>query len=41
MAATVVVLSGAMFLVPELLVLGSGVVWFVVATPLLLRFHGW
>lgn len=35
--ATVVVLSGTASLLPELLVLGGGVVWSLVASPLLLR----
>jgi len=35
--ATVVVLSGTAYLLPELLVLGGGVVWYLVAAPLLLR----
>ncbi len=36
-AATVVVLSGTAYLLPELLVLGGGVVWNLVASPLLLQ----
>jgi hypothetical protein len=36
-AVTVVVLGGTVYLLPELRRLGGGVVWYLVAAPLLLQ----
>jgi F420H(2)-dependent quinone reductase len=38
--ATAIVLSGTAYVLPELLVLGVGVVWYLAAAPLLLGFRG-